>query len=157
MNCCILIKEEDGKKLDATSVNPSSSTYDVTLLKPIHTQVVHRRVAHQCQTPLPSQQTTFTAEPPSRVRLLLLGCHRKLVPACLGKGIHTTPSFTIPNPSLAPYTSGYNGRAYPNRNSSYQALYTTVVYIDPIPLPHSLLGSLPNHAYHNMPSFSAYG
>jgi hypothetical protein len=49
-----LIEERDKKKPDATKVNPSSSTCVVSLLKPIHTQVVHRRAALQCLTPLPS-------------------------------------------------------------------------------------------------------
>jgi hypothetical protein len=70
---------------------------------------------------------------------------------------HTTPSFTIPNPGSASYTSGYNGRAYPNPNSSYQAPYTTVAYTDPIPLPGSSLGFLPNHGYQNTPCFNTYG
>jgi hypothetical protein len=70
---------------------------------------------------------------------------------------HTTPIFTIPNPGSTPYTSGYNGRAHPNLNSSYQAPYTTIAYTDPIPLPGSLLGFLPNHANQNMPRFNAYG
>jgi hypothetical protein len=32
-----------------------------------------------------------------------------------------------------------------------------VTYTDPIPLPGSLLGFLPNHDYQNMPQFNAYG
>jgi hypothetical protein len=74
-----------------------------------------------------------------------------------GKGIHTSPSFTIPNPSSAPYTSGYNGRAYPNPNDNYQVLYTTVAYTHPIPLFDSSLGFLPNHTYKNTSHFSTYG
>jgi hypothetical protein len=42
-------------------------------------------------------------------------------------------------------------------SSKYQALYTVVAYTDPIPLPGSLLGFLPNHAYQNVPRFNAYG
>jgi hypothetical protein len=63
----------------------------------------------------------------------------------------------MPNPGLAPYTSGYNGRAYPKPNNNYQAPYTTVAYTNPIPLPGSSLGFLPNHAYQNAPRFNAYG
>jgi hypothetical protein len=70
---------------------------------------------------------------------------------------HTTPSITIPNPSLTPYTSGFNGRAYPNASSNFQAPYTTIAYTDPIPLPDSLLGFLPNHAYQTLPHFNTYG
>jgi hypothetical protein len=70
---------------------------------------------------------------------------------------HTAPRFTIPYHSSAPYTSGYNGRAYPNPNSNYQASYINVAYTDPIPLPSSSLGFLPNHTYQNTPRFNAYG
>jgi hypothetical protein len=85
-----LIEERDKKKPDATKVNPSSSTCVVSLLKPIHTQVVHRRAALQYLTPLPSWWTTFTTEPPSRVRLLFLGCCSKVWPAYSGKGTRTS-------------------------------------------------------------------
>jgi hypothetical protein len=47
---------------------------------------------------------------------------------------HTTSRFTMPNPSSTPHTSGFNGRAYPNPNDNFQALYTTIDYTDPIPL-----------------------
>jgi hypothetical protein len=70
---------------------------------------------------------------------------------------HTAPSFTMQNLSLTPYTSGFNGRAYPNPTSNFQATYTTVAYIDLIPLPGSLLGFLPNHVYQTLPRFNAYG
>jgi hypothetical protein len=36
------------------------------------------------------------------------------------------------------------------------ALYTTVAYIDPIPLPGSSLVFLRNHAYQILPRFNAY-
>jgi hypothetical protein len=75
-----------------------------------------------------------------------------------GKGYtHTAPSFSTPNPSLAPYTFGYNGLTYPNPNGNYQALYTTIAYTNPVPLPGGSLGFLPNHAYQNAPRFNAYG
>jgi hypothetical protein len=75
-----------------------------------------------------------------------------------GQGyIHTAPSFTIPNPSSTPYTSEFNGRAYPNPSSNFQAPYTTVAYTDPIPLPGSLLGFLSNHDYQTPPRFNTYG
>jgi hypothetical protein len=63
----------------------------------------------------------------------------------------------MPNPSTAPYTSGNYARAYPNPNGNYQAPYTTIAYTDPIPLPGSSLGFLPNHTYQNMPRFNIYG
>jgi hypothetical protein len=63
----------------------------------------------------------------------------------------------MPNPSSTHYTSGFNGWAYPNISDNFQATYTAIVYIDPIPLPGSSLGFLPNHAYQTPPRFNAYG
>jgi hypothetical protein len=75
-----------------------------------------------------------------------------------GQGyMHTAPNFNIPNPSSTPYTSGFNGRAYPNSSSNFQVPYTTIAYTEPIPLPGSLLGLLPNHAYQTLPHFNADG
>jgi hypothetical protein len=36
-------------------------------------------------------------------------------------------------------------------------MYTTVAYINPIPLPSSSLYFLPNHTYQTLPHFNAYG
>jgi hypothetical protein len=75
----------------------------------------------------------------------------------MGKGIYT-PHLTLPYQTLVrpPYTSRFNGRAYSNPSSSFQAPYTTVAYTDPIPLPSSSLGFLPNHAYQTPPHFNTY-
>jgi hypothetical protein len=74
-----------------------------------------------------------------------------------GQGyMHTTPSFTMPNPSLAPYNPEGNDRTYANTNDNYQASYSTVAYTDPIPLPGSLVGFLLNHAYHSATWYNAY-
>jgi hypothetical protein len=43
-----------------------------------------------------------------------------------------------------------------NTNGTYQVLYSTVAYTDPIPLPGSSAGILPNHTYHNTPWYNAY-
>jgi hypothetical protein len=69
------------------------------------------------------------------------------------------------NPDLTPYTPGYNGWTYTNPNGNYQALYTIVTYTDPIPLPGSSAGFLPNFTYHNamwhktlgQPEFGGFG
>jgi hypothetical protein len=66
-------------------------------------------------------------------------------------------SFTIPNPSSTPYTSEFNGRAYPNPSGNFKAPYITIAYTDPIPLSGSSLGFLPNHAYQTLSRFNAYG
>jgi hypothetical protein len=69
---------------------------------------------------------------------------------------HITPSFTMPNHSLTPYTSGCYGRAYPNPSRNFHAPYTTVAYTEPIQLLGSSLGFLPNHTSQSPPRFSAY-
>jgi hypothetical protein len=115
-------------------------------LKPIHTQVVHRRAAHHFHS-----QTTIEGLAPN------LGMPQQVTASKYGQGYtHTTHSFTIPSPSSTSYTSGFNGRAYPNSSGNFQAPYTTIAYTDPIPLHGSLLGFLPNHAYQTLPCFNAY-
>jgi hypothetical protein len=82
----------------------------------------------------------------------------QITASMFGQGYtNTVPSFSMSNPSSATYTSWYIGRAYPNPNGNYQALYTTVAYTDPIPLLGSSFGFLPNHTYQNAPRFNAYG
>jgi hypothetical protein len=70
---------------------------------------------------------------------------------------HAVAHFFMPNFTSTPYTPGGTDRAYMHTSSTYQAPYTTVSYTDPIPLPGSLLGLLPNHAYQNTSRFNAYG
>jgi hypothetical protein len=83
---------------------------------------------------------------------------QQTIASMLGQGYtHIALSFSRPNSSSAPYTSGYNGWTYPNPNDNYHASYTTIAYTDPIPLPSSLLGFLLNHTYQNTPSFNTYG
>jgi hypothetical protein len=97
-------------------------------------------------------QTTIEGSAPT------FGVPQQTTVSMYGQGYtHTAHSFTTPNPGSAPYTSKYNGWAYPNPNGNYQALYTTVAYIDPIPLSGSSLGFLPNPAYQNAPCFNTYG
>jgi hypothetical protein len=67
------------------------------------------------------------------------------------------PSFPLPNFTPASYTPRGNGRTYPHSSSSYQDTYSTKAYTDPIPLPGSSLGFLPNHVYQNAPRFNTYG
>jgi hypothetical protein len=50
-----LIEERDGKNLKQLVLILHLLLALLVLLKPIHTQVVHRWAAHQCQTPLPSR------------------------------------------------------------------------------------------------------
>jgi hypothetical protein len=69
------------------------------------------------------------------------GMQQQTTANMFGQGYtYTTPSFSMPNFSSAPYTPGGNDPAYAHASSSYQAPYTTIAYTDPIPLPGSLLG-----------------
>jgi hypothetical protein len=63
----------------------------------------------------------------------------------------------MPNFTSASYTLGSNDRAYVHASGNFHAMYTTVDYIDPIPLSSNSLGFLPNHAYLNASWFNTYG
>jgi hypothetical protein len=139
---CRLIEERDGKKLDATSVNLSSSFFAVsfTQINP-HTSGPStggtsmsnpsaRTMNHfHSRTTIESSATTFGMLQQATVSIFVQGY------------THTVPSFSMPNPGSV----------------SYISRYTTVAYTDPIPLPGSLLCFLPNHIYRNMSRFNAYG
>jgi hypothetical protein len=146
------------EKLDTTSANPFSSTCAVnfTQTNP-HTSGPS---ASGTSMPNPSTQpmnhfhsrTTIEGSVPN------LGMPQQAMASMYGQGYtHTVPSFTMPNPSSTPYTFMFNGRVYPNPSSTFQALYTTISYIDPISLPGSSLGFLPNHKYQTPPHFNIYG
>jgi hypothetical protein len=116
---CRLIAERDGKKLNATNVNPSSSTCTISFTQTNpHTsgpsvggtsmpnssaQPVnhfHSRTTIECLAPtfrMPQQTTVSMFEQ---------------------EYTHITPSFSMPNPGSAPYTFGYNGWAYTNPNGN---------------------------------------
>jgi hypothetical protein len=116
---CRLIAERDGKKLNATNVNPSSSTCTISFTQTNpHTsgpsvgdtsmpnssaQPVnhfHSRTTIECSAPtfrMPQQTTASMFEQ---------------------EYTHITPSFSMPNPGSAPYTFGYNGWAYTNPNGN---------------------------------------
>jgi hypothetical protein len=97
-------------------------------------------------------QTTIDGSAPT------FGVSQQTTINMFGQGyMQTAPSFSTTNFSSTPYTPEGNGRAYVHASSNYQAPYTTVAYIDPILLPGSLLGFLPNHAYQNAMWFNAYG
>jgi hypothetical protein len=152
-----LIEERDGKKLDTTSVNPSSTcTVNFTQTNP-HTSGPSMGGT---SIPNPSAQlmnhfhsrTTIEGSVPN------LGMPQQATTSMYGQGYtHATSSLVMPNPSSTPYTSGFNGRAYPNPSGNFQAPYITIAYIDSILLPGSSLGFLPNHTYQTSPHFNAYG
>jgi hypothetical protein len=155
---CRLIKERDGKKHNDANANPSSSTCAVNFAQ----TNPHTRDPSVGGTTMPNP----SAQPMNHFhsRTIIEGSASNLgMPQQTTTNMyeqvytHTIPSFTIPNPSSTPYTSRFNGRAYPNPSSNFQAPYTTVDYIDPIPLPGSSLGFLPNRAYQTLPRFNAFG
>jgi hypothetical protein len=66
----------------------------------------------------------------------------------------------MPNSGSASYTPGCNDWTYVNTNDNYQALYTTVAYTDPTPLPGDLAepwSNYTNHTTNNMMWFPTYG
>jgi hypothetical protein len=150
-----LIEEWDGKKHDDPNAKPSTtSTVNFAQINS-HTS---GPLVGGTSMPNPSAQpmnhfhiqTTIDGLVPN------LGMSQQATTSMYGQGYtQITPSFTMPNPTSTPYTSGFNGRAYPNPSGNFQAPYTTTAYTDPIPLPGSSLGFLPNHAYQTLPCFNA--
>jgi hypothetical protein len=111
---CRLIEERDGKKLDTTSANPSSTCAVNFAQTNPHTSGPS---AGGTSMPNPSAQsmnhfhswTTIEGSAPN------LGMPQQIMTSLYGQGYtHTTPSFTVPNPCSNSYTSGFKGRAYPN-------------------------------------------
>jgi hypothetical protein len=104
-----LIEERDEKKLDATSANPSSSICVVSFTQTNpHTSGPS---TGDTSMPKPSAQpvnhfhsrTTIESSAPS------FGMPQQTTASMFGQVYtHTTPSFSIPNPGSAPYTSRYN-------------------------------------------------
>jgi hypothetical protein len=76
---CRLIEERDGKKLDATSINPSSSTYAVSFAQtnPQTSGVLVGSTSMPNPSAQPVPVNHSIAEPASRIRLLLLGCYNE--------------------------------------------------------------------------------
>jgi hypothetical protein len=151
-----LIEEWDRKKLDATKVNPSSTcSIRFTQTNP-HTSGPS---VGGTSMPNPSAQPVnhFHSGTTIEGSAATFRMPQQTMASKFGQGYtHIAPSFSMPNPGSDPYTFGYNDRVYPNPNGNYQALYTTVAYTDPIPLPGSSLGFLPNNAYQNAPRFNTY-
>jgi hypothetical protein len=153
-----LIEVQDEKKLDTTSVNPSSSSYVVSFTQ-TNPQTSGALVSGATM-PNPSaqpmnhvhSQTTIEGSTP------IFGMPQQTMNIMFEQGYtQIVPSFSMPNLTSAPYTPGGNGRTYAHASGNYQAPYFTVAYTDPISLPSSSLGFLPNHTYHNTPRFNAYG
>jgi hypothetical protein len=126
---CRLIEEQDGKKPDATSTKTSSSTCAIGFTQTI--PLTSSPSVGGTSMPNPSAQpmnhfhnrTTIKGSAPN------LRMPQQAMTNMYGQGYtHTTPSFTMPNPSSTPYTYGFNSRAYPNPNGNFHAPYTTIAY-----------------------------
>jgi hypothetical protein len=153
-----LIEEWEGKKLDNSSVNPSSSSCVVSFSQ-TNPQTSVTSV-DDATMPNPSTQlmnhfhrwTTIQGLTPT------FRMPQQTTASMFGPGYtETAPSFSMPHFSSAPYTPWGNGRTYANTSGNYQVSYSIVSYTDPIPSPSSSLGFFPNHAYHNAMWFNAYG
>jgi hypothetical protein len=117
-----LIEEWDGKKCETTSVDPSSSTCAISFTQ-TNPQTSGASAA-DTSMPDPSVQsinhfhsrTTIESSAPT------FGMPQQTTTDMFGQGYtHTMPDFAMPNTGSAPYTPGYNGRAYTNPNGNYQA------------------------------------
>jgi hypothetical protein len=105
-----LIEERDEKKLDASSINPSSSTCTVSFTQTNpHTtgaSVGGTSIPHPSAQPVNHfhRQTTIEGSTPT------FGMPQQTMVSMFGQGYkQTVPSFAMPNPDSAPYTPGYNG------------------------------------------------
>jgi hypothetical protein len=153
-----LVEERDGKKIDTTSVKPSFSTCAISFTQT--NPYTSGASAGGTSMPNPSAQpmnhfhsrTTIEGSAPT------FGVPQQTTASMFGQGYtQTIPNLSMPNFTSTPYTPRGNGQAYAHTSNNHQAPYTTVAYTNPIPLPGSSLGFLPNHAYQNAPQFNAYG
>jgi hypothetical protein len=127
-----LVEVRDGKKLDATSVNPSSSTCAVSF-----TQTnPHSSGALAGGTSMPNSsaqpvnhflsRTTIEGSAPT------FGVLQQTMASMFSQGYtQTAPNFSMPNFTSAAYTLGGNGRSYTHASDNYQVPYTIVAYTDP--------------------------
>jgi hypothetical protein len=127
-----LIMEWDEKKHIDANVNPSSSTCTVNFAQT--NPHISGPLVGGTTKPNPSAQpmnhfhsgTTIEGSAPNLEML------QQTTDSMCGQGYtHTAPTFTIPNPSSTPYTSRFNGQAYPNHSSNFQA--RTPPYLTPTP------------------------
>jgi hypothetical protein len=153
----MLIEEQNRKKLVDSNVHASSSSCAVNFAQS-NPQPCGTSAGGTSQLNPPALSTNHVYS-----RTTING----LAPACgmpqqtttimFGKGyVHATPSFSMPNPDLAPYTPGCNDRIYANTNGYYQASYTTVAYTDLIPLPDGSIGLWPKYTNNNTMQYNTY-
>jgi hypothetical protein len=111
-----LIEEQDRKKLDTTSVNPSSTSC-VVIFTRANAQASGASVG---STSMPNHfhsQTTIEGSAPT------FGMPQQTMTSIFRQGhTQTAPSFSMSNFTSTPYTHGGNGRAYVHATGNYQAL-----------------------------------
>jgi hypothetical protein len=154
---CMLIEEWDGRKHNSLGVNPSSSSSVVnfTQTNP-HTSGTS---AGATTTTNPSAQLVnhFHSQTTIEDSTPTFGMPQQTMASMFGQVyMQIALSFSMLNYTSAPYTPEGNDRAYVHSSRNFQAPNTIVAYTDPIPLPGSTLGFLPNHTYQNASQFNAY-
>jgi hypothetical protein len=115
----ILIEERDEKKLLDSNVNPSSSScvFNFAQMNP---QSSGTSVGGTSQ-PNPSAQPMNHFYSRTTIESLapVDGMPQQSGASMFGQGYaNTAPSFSMPNPSPAPYTPECNGRTHTNNNSN---------------------------------------
>jgi hypothetical protein len=141
-----LIEEWDGKKLDNTSVYHSSSTCAVSFTQTNSHTSGPSAGATSMSNPSAQPVNHFHSRTTIEGLAPTLGVPQQTMANMFGQGFtQVAPILSMPNFTSAPYTPRGNGRAYVHAIGNYQVRYTIVAYTDPILLPGSLLGFLPNH------------
>jgi hypothetical protein len=136
-----LVEERDGKKYDAISVNPSSSTCAVNFTQTIPHTIGPSTGGPSMPNPSTQPVNHFHGRTTMEGSASTFGMPQQTTISMFGQGnMQITPSFPMPNFTSAQYTSGGNGQADTYASGSYQAPYTTIAYTDPshYPVVHSV-------------------
>jgi hypothetical protein len=139
-------------------VNPSSSSCVVSFAQ-TNPQPSGTSVSDTSQpNPSPQPMNHFYSRTTIDGLAPACGIPQQAMTSLFGQGYtYATPSFLMPNLGSGPYTPGCNGQMYVNTNNNYQALYSTIAYTNPIPLPSSSAGFLVNYVYNNAMRNNTHG
>jgi hypothetical protein len=139
------------EKHDSVGVSPSSSSVVSFTQTNTHTSGTSTGAT---KTSNPSTQPVnhFHSRTTIEGSTSTFGMPQQTMASMFGQGYtQIAPNFSMLNYTSAPHIPGGNDRAYVQARHNFHAPYTTVAYTDPIPLPSSTLGFLPNHTYQNAP------